>query len=88
MSKRASNNLHVKRNYFVWLKDARGLAETSIDKAAAAISTYERYLDGRDFRAFHSERARSFKRRLSSQKNERTGAILSQGSINGVLREL
>ena len=65
-----------------------GLAETSIDKAAAAISTYERYLDGRDFRAFHSERARSFKRRLSSQKNERTGAKLSHGSINGVLREL
>ena len=88
MSKRVNNNLRIKRKYLVWLKDARGLSEASIDKAASAISTYEKFLDGRDFRAFHSERARSFKRRLSSQQNERTGAKLSQGSINGVLREL
>jgi site-specific recombinase XerD len=88
MPKRTNNNLRIKRNYLVWLKDARGLSEASIDKAAAAISTYERYLDGRDFRAFHSERARSFKRRLSSQQNARSGTKLSQSSINGVLREI
>lgn len=64
------------------------MSEASIDRAAAAISTYERYLESKDFRAFHSERVRSFKRRLSSQQNERTGANLSQSSINGVLREL
>ncbi len=60
----------------------------SVDKSAAAISTYEAFLDGKDFRSFHSERARSFKRRLSSQQNQRTGARLSQTSINGVLREV
>jgi integrase len=88
MSKRANNNLRIKRKYLVWLKDARGLSVASIDKAASAISTYQAFLGSKDFRAFHAERARSFKRRLSSQQNQRTGAKLSQPSINGVLREI
>jgi integrase len=85
MSKRTSDNLRIKRKYLVWLREAKGLSEASIDKAAAAISTYEAFLAGKDFRVFHSERARCFKRRLASQKNLRTGAKISQASINGTL---
>lgn len=88
MSKHISNNLRIKRKYLVWLKDAKGLSEASIDKAAAAISTYEVFLGKKDFRAFHPERARSFKRHLASRKNVRTGALLSQSSANGILREV
>jgi integrase len=88
MSKRASNNRQIKRKYFLWLKDAKGLSEASIDKAAAALTSYEQFLDGKDFRAFHSERARSFKRQLASQQNTRTGARLSFSSTNGTLREV
>ena len=88
MSKRANNNLRIKRKYLVWLRDARGLSVASVDKAASAISTYQAFLGSKDFRAFHSERARSFKRKLSSQNNQRSGAKLSQASINGVLREV
>jgi integrase len=83
-----SDNLRIKRKYLVWRKEARGLSDASVDKSAAAISTYETFLEGKDFRNFHSERARSFKRRLSSQHNLRTGAKLSQSSVNGVLREI
>ncbi len=88
MSKRVSANLHIKRKYLVWLKDARGLSEASIDKAAAAVATYESWLGSKDFRAFHSERARSFKRHLASRQNGATGARLSPASINGTLREV
>ena len=88
MTKRNSDNLRIKRKYLVWRKEAKGLSDASIDKAASAISAYEEFLDGKDFRSFHSERARSFKRRLSSQQNLRTGAKLSQASINGMLREV
>ena len=88
MPKHTSDNLRIKRKYLLWLKDAQGLSEASIDKAAAAIARYELFLQGKDFRAFHSERARAFKRRLSSQANERTGAKLSQGTINGTLRDI
>lgn len=88
MTKHISNNLRIKRKYLLWLKDAKGLSEASIDKAAAAISIYEQFLDKKDFRAFHTERARAFKRFLTSRRNERNGANLSQSSINGILREL
>lgn len=87
MTKRNKDNQRIKRKYLVWLKDARGLSEATIDKAAAAITQYDDWLSGKDFRAFHSERARSFKRHLYSLKNERTGTPLSAATVNGVLRE-
>lgn len=88
MAKRNSDNLQIKRKYLVWRKDAKGLSDASVDKAAAAISTYEAFLDGKDFRSFHSERAGSFKRRLASRQNPRTGTKLSAASVNGTLREI
>lgn len=88
MAKRNSDNQRIKRKYLVWLRDARGLSETSIDKAAAAITQYDDWLAGKDFRAFHSERARSFKRHLNGLCNARTGASLAASTTNGILREL
>lgn len=88
MSKHSSNNLRIKRRYLDWLQDAKGLTEASIDKVAAAISSYETFLGKKDFRAFHPERARSFKRHLLSRRNHRTGELLSQSSSNGILREV
>jgi site-specific recombinase XerD len=88
MAKRSNENLRIKRKYLVWLKDARGLSEASIDKAAASISTYEQFLDGKDFRGFHTERARAFKRHLSKAKTQGPGNPLSPGTINGILRDL
>lgn len=88
MPKRNTDNLRAKRKYLVWRKEAKGLSDASVDKSAAAISTYEDFLDGKDFRSFHSERARSFKRRLASQQSLRNGTKLSASSINGILREI
>ncbi|SFR47912.1 tyrosine-type recombinase/integrase [Litoreibacter janthinus] len=88
MSKRAPDNLRITRKYLVRLQDARGLSEASVDKAAAAISAYTSFLEGKDLRAFHPERARAFKRRLASQQNQHTGGKLSRSSINGTLREV
>lgn len=87
MPKHNANNLRIKRKYLVWLGDAKGFSEASIDKAAAALSVYEGFLGGKDFRAFHSERARAFKRHLAAQKNARTGAPLSVSTIGSTLRE-
>lgn len=49
MAKSNSDNLRFKRRYLVWRKEARGLSDASVDKSAAAISTYETFLDGKDF---------------------------------------
>ncbi|MCU9839583.1 site-specific integrase [Ruegeria sp. WL0004] len=88
MSKHASDNLRIKRKHLVWLKDAKGLSQSSIDKAAASIAIYDRWLKGKDYRAFHSEKARAFKRHLEGLRNDRTGASLSPATINGVLRDV
>lgn len=88
MAKHKPDNLRIKRKYLVWLKDAKGFSEASIDKVAAAISTYERFLGGKDFRAFHPERARSFKQFMSRQRHPRTGAPLSASTIGATLRDL
>ncbi len=85
MKKHTSDNLRIKRKYLVWRKDSKGLSDASVDKSAAAVSVYEAFLNGKDFRSFHSERARSFKRHLFSQQNN---SKLSASSINGILREV
>ena len=88
MTKHTSDNLRIKRKYLVWRKDSKGLSDASVDKSAAAVSVYQAFLNGKDFRSFHSERARSFKRHLSSQQNQRNGSKLSDSTINGTLRGL
>lgn len=88
MEKRASKNLRTKRKYLVWLKDAKGLSDASIDKASASISRYEDHTRGADFGAFHTEKARSFKRHLDAARNSRSGKPLSPGTIDGVLRDV
>lgn len=88
MPKHNNDNLRIKRKYLVWLRDARGLSEATVDKAAASIATYEVFLGGKDFRAFHSERARAFKRHLAAKSHARTGASLSPATVNSILRDI
>lgn len=88
MAKRTSGNLRIKRKYLVWLAEAKGLSKASVDKAAAAIARYEQFLSGKDFRAFHPERARAFKRYLANQRNDRTGANLSANTVGSILRDI
>ncbi len=88
MPKRNAENLRIKRRYLVWLKEAKGLSEPSIDKAAAAIDCFEEQTKRRSFKAFHTEQARAFKRHLERSTNHRTGKPLSAATIDGTLREL
>jgi hypothetical protein len=90
MAKRNNDNLRIKRKYLVWLKDARGLSDATVAKAAASISTYEAVPRlARIFRGFHPERARAFKRHLTRYRTPRTVTSRSlQALINGILRDL
>lgn len=88
MAKRNADNLRIKRKYLVWLKDAKGFSDATIDKAAASMDRYEAYVKGADFRGFHVEKARGFKRHLSAARNEKTRAPLALGTIYGTLRDL
>lgn len=87
MARSGSDNIRIKRRYLLWLGEAKGLSEASIDKAAAAIDRWIAFIGGADLRRFHTEKAVAFKRAL---ERERTGAsaVLSSASREAILREL
>jgi integrase len=88
MTKANPKNERIKRNYLVYLKEARGRSTASIDTVAKAISRFEDATGARDFAAFHREQVVAFKRRLSDQTNARTGERLSRATVASTLRTL
>jgi integrase len=88
MTKRNAENERVKRRYLVYLKDARGRDNASVDAAASAIERFEEYVKRRDFHSFHIEQARGFKAQLMAATNARTGKLLSASTIHAMLGAL
>ena len=88
MTKRNAENERVKRRYLVYLKEAKGRDNASIDAAASAIERFEEYVKRRDFRNFHIEQARGFKAHLLAATNERTGKPLSASTVHATLASL
>jgi integrase/recombinase XerD len=88
MPEHNANNERIKRRYLVFLREAKGRDEASIDAVAAAINRFEGYARHRDFKAFHFEQARGFKRHLAESKNARTGQPLSASTVHSALAAL
>jgi integrase len=88
MTQRNAENERVKRRYLVYLKDAKGRDNASIDAAASAIERFEDYVKRRDFRSFHIEQARGFKAHLMAATNVRTGKPLSASTVHAMLAAL
>ena len=61
-------NERIKRQYFTYLAEAQGHSEQTIDAVAKAIARFEAYTRYKDFKAFHIEQAKAFKRDLADQR--------------------
>ena len=72
MTKHNASNERIKRQYFVFLKEAKRQSEPTIDAAAKALDRFETYSKYRDFRAFHTDAAVAFKKNLAEQKANKT----------------
>ena len=81
-------NERTKRAYFAFLKESRGLSETSIDVAANALARFEGSTRWKSFKAFHYEQASAFKRQLGAQVGRRSGEPLSKATIRQTLAAL
>ena len=79
-------NERVKRDYFIYLKEAKGRNEASIDAAAKAISRFEDSTRRKGFGKFHREQVLAFKRGLLETDNARTGERLSKATTVSTLR--
>lgn len=88
MRKHHPENERIKRRYFIYLREAKRLSEHSVDQAAAAIAAFETATNYRDFRKFHIEQARRFKRVLDEQVNRKTGKPLAKATIHARLMAL
>jgi hypothetical protein len=71
-------NERVKRQYFAYLTEALGHSEQTIDAVAKAIARFEAYTQYKDFKAFHIDQAKAFKRHLADQRGHRSGEPLSR----------
>lgn len=88
MKKTTRPNERIKREYFIYLKEAKGRNEASIDGVAKALSRLETYTKFRDFKQFHVEQAKGFKAHLAGQENARTGKGLSVATLYSTLSAL
>jgi hypothetical protein len=68
--------------------EAQGHSEQSIDAVAKAIARFEAYTRYKDFKAFHIEQARAFKRHLAEQRSSRSGEPLSKATLYATLTAL
>jgi integrase len=86
MRKHNPKNERMKREYLIWLEETMGRDRKTVDQAAAAISVFEASTIWKDFRQFHYEQARKFKRDLDTRIVESTGRPLSVASKVSRLR--
>ena len=75
-------NDRVKREYLIYLKDARQRSAATVDQARHAIDRLEVYIGFKDFGTFNKEHALGFKRALVATKGQRsTSMILSPTGV-------
>lgn len=81
-------NERIKRQYFAYLAEAQGHSEQTIDAVAKAIARFEAYARYKDFKTFHIEQAKAFKRDLADQRGHRSGEPLSKATLYATLTAL
>ena len=59
MTNHNAANERMKREYFVYLAEALGQSEQTVDAVAKAVARFEAYTRYKDFKAFHVEQAKA-----------------------------
>jgi len=88
MAEHNADNERIKRRYFVYLREAMRQSEATVDQVAKALARFEADTAHRDFKAFHSEAAVAFKRRLAAQISQSSGQKLSKATLHATLAHL
>jgi integrase/recombinase XerD len=88
MAMHNADNERIKRRYFVFLKQAKGQSEASVDAVAKALARFVAATRYRDFKAFHFEQAVAFKKHLAEQNSLTTCGKLSKATLHATLAHL
>ena len=77
VKKHHPENEKIKWEYLRFLEDAKRMKAETVDQVAAAIAAFEASTNWKDFRLFHIEQARKFKRDLETHVVAQTGRPLA-----------
>lgn len=78
-------NERLKHRYFEWLRNAKQMAEHSVEQIAMALDRFEDFNKRRDFKGLRVEQADPFKKHLAKLKGQRSGEGLSKATITSTL---
>jgi integrase len=88
MLKHNAQNERIKHKYRVFMQEARGYGDATIDIALASINHYEAHTKLKPFRLFHIDDARSFSRHLLEATNRKTGKPYAKSTLKGTFAAL
>ena len=81
-------NDRSKRDYLIYLKDARQRSPATVEQARHAIDRLEVYTGYKDFGSFNREQALGFKRALIATKGLRSGKPISTATAHHILQAI
>jgi integrase len=81
-------NDRAKRDYLVYLKEARQRSPATVEQARHAIDRLEAYTGFKDFGTFNKDQALGFKRVLLAAKGQRSGKPISTATAHHVLQAI
>lgn len=88
MIKLNAKNERIKREYVLYLEEAKRRDPSTVDRVLKSIARFEESTRRKDFRSFHRQQAVAFKKKLAEALNARTGEQLSKATIHSILRDL
>ena len=88
MTKPNAKNERIKRDYVLYLEEAKRRDPATVDRVLKSIARFEDSTRRRDFKSFHRQQAVAFKKKLAEALNARTGERLSKATVHSILRDL
>lgn len=81
-------NDRIKREYLVWLKEAKQRSPSTVEQVRHAIDRLESYTGYKDFATFNKDQAVAFKAALMASMAERTGKPVSLATVHHTLHAI
>src|SRR5436305_6565819 len=81
-------NDRAKRDYLIYLKEARQRSLATVEQVRHAIDRLEAYTAFKDFGTFNKDQALGFKRALLAAKGKRSGKLISTATVHHVLQAI
>lgn len=88
MTKINAKNERIKREYVLYLEEAKRRDPITVDRVLKSLARFEESTRRKDFKSFHRHQAVAFKNKLAGALNARTGERLSKATVHSILRDL